>query len=234
VKRGERLMGKKIVVGAILGLALLAAGAGVASATSSDAAAELHGCYATKSGAVRLTLDGAKPCKKTERALTWNQTGQTGPQGPAGPEGQRGPAGPQGEAGPPGDAGGSKVFITRRDQFRLTRYDKNKWPPVFQNELVMSAPVPKGGWKIVVKSAPVTGCTLGLASGQPIDVTVRGESGDPTSNGPNYMVQYAYATVDSPTTLEMRCSGEGGKGHTGGRTTTTSSGSFKSTTFSSS
>jgi hypothetical protein len=94
-------------------------GAGIAYAAIPDSSGVIHGCYATKNGALRV-IDSAAKCATGEVALNWNQqgpkgdTGATGPQGPKGdpgatgaqgPKGDAGPAGPQGAAGPAGAQG---------------------------------------------------------------------------------------------------------------------------------
>lgn len=74
-----------------------------------DADGLFTGCYATKTGTLRV-IDTARvqSCKSGEVKITWNQAGQQGPAGPAGPQGPEGPAGavgPMGPAGPKGDTG---------------------------------------------------------------------------------------------------------------------------------
>jgi hypothetical protein len=67
----------------------------------------IYGCY-NKSGQLRI-VNGPEACdKKSETAISWNQTGPAGPQGPKGDPGAKGDPGPQGPAGPqgpPGDKG---------------------------------------------------------------------------------------------------------------------------------
>jgi Collagen triple helix repeat (20 copies) len=98
---------------------VLAAGIGVASAGIPSSGGKIFGCYAKKGGALRVVSAGKK-CKKSERALFWNQQGPQGsssPQGASGspgdntplavkgPQGLKGPAGPKGDKGSKGDTG---------------------------------------------------------------------------------------------------------------------------------
>jgi hypothetical protein len=63
-----------------------------------DGNGAISGCYAKKSGKLRVVKAG-KTCRKAERSLVWSQTG------PAGAAGARGPVGPKGEKGEPGRLG---------------------------------------------------------------------------------------------------------------------------------
>lgn len=79
--------------------AALALGAGTAVAIAAIPASDgtIHACYSTTgtpTGAARI-VDETATCATNEKALTWNQTGPTGPAGPSGP------------TGPPGDSGSS-------------------------------------------------------------------------------------------------------------------------------
>jgi type VI secretion system secreted protein Hcp len=79
--------------------AALALGAGTAVAIAAIPASDgtIHACYSTTgtpTGAARI-VDETDTCATNEKALTWNQTGPTGPAGPSGP------------TGPPGDSGSS-------------------------------------------------------------------------------------------------------------------------------
>jgi hypothetical protein len=69
--------------------------AGVSYAVIPDANGVVHGCYDTKTGALRvIDPSQGQTCVPKENPLSWNQTGPTGPTGPQGPQGQQGPAGP--------------------------------------------------------------------------------------------------------------------------------------------
>jgi hypothetical protein len=88
---------------AVFAALLVAALAGVAWATSSSNSAVIHGCYKKSTGTLRVITRGKKgqagKCRKTEKALSWNQhevAGPRGPQGGTGPRGGTGNTGPQG------------------------------------------------------------------------------------------------------------------------------------------
>lgn len=105
-------MRRAIIV--IVATASLATIASVAVASIPDSSGVIHGCYDSKTGALRVIDTGkGQTCAKSETALTWNQAGPQGAQGPAGPEG---PAGTNGVSGYevvnasitwPGGSGGS-------------------------------------------------------------------------------------------------------------------------------
>lgn len=90
----------------VAAVALLAASAGLAIAASSGGPV-IRACANKKTGALRL----AGKCRRSERRVTWNQTGPQGPRGPRGISGSRGftgatgapgGTGPQGKEGPQG------------------------------------------------------------------------------------------------------------------------------------
>lgn len=60
----------------------------------------IHGCYARKTGALRVVKPSAR-CHRGESKIAWNNDGRPGLRGIAGPEGPRGPAG---AAAPPAAA----------------------------------------------------------------------------------------------------------------------------------
>ena len=71
--------------------ALLAALSGLAIPAGSSSPV-IRACANKKTGVLRL----AKKCRRSERSVSWNQTG------PKGPRGLAGPAGPAGATGAPG------------------------------------------------------------------------------------------------------------------------------------
>jgi hypothetical protein len=71
-------------------LLAVAAGGGIAYATIPDSNGVIHGCYAARSGALRIIDDAAQTCGKSETAIDWNRTG---PQGSPGLRGQQGAPG---------------------------------------------------------------------------------------------------------------------------------------------
>lgn len=108
-------MQRKLVRLAMLVAGGLLATAGVAFATqhiSSIVAADgqIHGCYSTATGQLRVVAEGST-CRANEAAIAWNQVGPQGPQGPKGDKGEKGdtgatgPQGPEGAQGPQGDKG---------------------------------------------------------------------------------------------------------------------------------
>ena len=79
----------------VLALVLAVGVAATAWAAIPDGNGAISSCYAKKGGKLRVVKAG-KTCKKTERPLTWSQTG------PAGTPGAKGPAGPKGAKGEAG------------------------------------------------------------------------------------------------------------------------------------
>jgi hypothetical protein len=75
--------------------ALVVAVGGVAFATIPGPDGRLHACYQRSNGNLRLVESGGD-CRSSESAVSWNQSGVTGPTGP------RGATGPKGDPGPPG------------------------------------------------------------------------------------------------------------------------------------
>jgi hypothetical protein len=65
--------------------ALVLAAGGVAYATIPDSSGVIHGCFSTKTGALRVIDTGAnQSCTSREQPLSWNQQGPPGPPGPPG------------------------------------------------------------------------------------------------------------------------------------------------------
>ena len=82
----------------ILAVVLAIGVAATAWAAIPDSSGAISACYAKKGGKLRVVKAG-KTCKKSERPLTWNQTG------PPGAPGAKGAAGQKGEKGAKGDLG---------------------------------------------------------------------------------------------------------------------------------
>ena len=57
--------------------------AGIAFAAIPDSGGVIRACYAKHSGDLRV-VDSAKDCRRTEKAIAWNQKGPAGPPGPPG------------------------------------------------------------------------------------------------------------------------------------------------------
>lgn len=67
---------------AVAGTAVLAVGGGVAWATIPDGSGQIHACYKTGSGDLRVIDPSAGgACKPSETALAWSQTGPPGAPG---------------------------------------------------------------------------------------------------------------------------------------------------------
>lgn len=93
------------VVATLCLVALAGACAIGAFAQSGGTTKRLAACYVKKGaskGAMRYLAKASAKCKRTEKKITWNQSG---PAGPAGPSGLAGPPGPAGERGLTGDSG---------------------------------------------------------------------------------------------------------------------------------
>ena len=71
--------------------------------------ANITACVKKSNGATRI-LSGKMKCTKSERQITW---GQTGPQGSTGATGATGATGPQGPAGPAGTSDGVGDVYTK-------------------------------------------------------------------------------------------------------------------------
>lgn len=94
-------MRSRFVLGLVL-FALLAIGVSSASIPSNEG--EIHACYTTSAGTLRLAHSSAD-CSTAEAHVSWMQRGPPGAQGPAGPAGPAGANGSAGAVGPAGPAG---------------------------------------------------------------------------------------------------------------------------------
>jgi hypothetical protein len=100
----RRLVPRGAVVVLLAGT-FVAVGFEVANAQIPAQDGTITACYTKSTGGIRLIDPASTTCKSGETTLTWNQQGNTGPQGPVGPQGATGPAGPQGAAGATGPQG---------------------------------------------------------------------------------------------------------------------------------
>ena len=94
----ERLRGRVTFANVVSLLALVFAMAGGAYAITSSLSPRgvIHGCYAKRSGTLRIIAPGKK-CRGSEKAIGWNRAGRRGPKGATGATGAVGPAtGPAG------------------------------------------------------------------------------------------------------------------------------------------
>lgn len=113
----QKLARSRLASASLISSVLLVVAGMVAFASIPDSAGVINGCYATKTGALRVIDTATQSCARGEVALSWNQvgpqgpqglqglTGATGPQGLTGATGAVGPAGPTGPTGATGAAG---------------------------------------------------------------------------------------------------------------------------------
>jgi Collagen triple helix repeat (20 copies) len=104
----QKLARSRLASASLISSVLLLVAGMVAFASIPDSAGVIHGCYATKNGALRVIDTATQTCAKGEIALSWNQVGPIGPQGIQGiqgPIGLTGPQGPIGLTGAPGATG---------------------------------------------------------------------------------------------------------------------------------
>jgi hypothetical protein len=98
------------VLSSVVITAIVCTSVGVAVAGSSGNT--LHACASKHGGALRI----ASKCRRSERAITWSQTGPAGAQGP---QGTRGPQGAQGSQGAQGLAGSNGLDGSARAYARV-------------------------------------------------------------------------------------------------------------------
>ncbi|MEK7862091.1 MAG: hypothetical protein AAB295_02370 [Chloroflexota bacterium] len=94
---------------AVVSIAILLTGATTYTVMATSHSTSFSACL-TQHGTLRSVVFGgpAEACRASDTAVTWSQTGPTGPQGdtgPQGPQGATGPQGPQGDTGPEGPTG---------------------------------------------------------------------------------------------------------------------------------
>jgi len=103
----RRLVVVFVVVAAVLAVI---GGVAIAGVANSNGGNVINGCYHKTNSKLRIVAS-ASQCKRSETAISWNQTGPQGPQGSQGPQGPQGDKGDTGPQGPPGVAG----YYTRTD-----------------------------------------------------------------------------------------------------------------------
>jgi hypothetical protein len=97
-----------VVGGAMVAVAVAAAGSTAALASEQSSADVYQGCLSHNLGALyHVSTDASHPprCLKHDTLISWNEKGQPGPAGVQGPKGDTGATGATGAAGPKGDAG---------------------------------------------------------------------------------------------------------------------------------
>lgn len=153
-RTGKRL--RTLTAAAVAGGMVLAGGVAYAAIPASDGT--ITGCYTTANvrlgspkGSLRV-VDDAAQCRKTEQALTWNQTGPKGDPGPEGPQGEKG------DKGDPGAPGTSQAF-------RATGHLINV--PRAEGGVVVSKTVPAGSY---VVTASVRAIASGSAPDEVLEI----------------------------------------------------------------
>lgn len=156
---------------ASMAAAFLVAGAGLAVAAGSDTT--IHACVKKGNGALRV-VDAAKDCRRSERAIAFDErgprglTGATGAQGPAGPQGPPGPQGPAGKDAPTAAAPHQAVIGTAR----LTFSD--------DSELAFDVTGLETGLSAPSSGSQSTGAGAGKVTLKPIVITKRVDGASPT------------------------------------------------------
>jgi collagen triple helix repeat protein len=103
VNPGLRAVGRMTVAG-VVATAVLSAGMAWVALAAIGSDGDIDGCYAQKTGALRVVDDNA-PCAKGELSIKWAKQGPPGPSGEPGPPGPSGAPGPSGIPGAKGDPG---------------------------------------------------------------------------------------------------------------------------------
>src|SRR6266508_1354521 len=98
----SRLRSSRMASTAMISMSMFVTAGIIGVASIPDSAGVINGCYAVKTGALRVIDTANHQCEKGEIAISWNQVG---PQGPQGFQGEAGAAGPQGPVGANGAAG---------------------------------------------------------------------------------------------------------------------------------
>jgi len=101
--RRNRLSRSSITV--LAAIALLGTMIGISYAQIPAQNGTISTCFTKSTGSIRVIDASVTNCKSGETSLTWNQQGNTGPQGPPGATGATGATGPQGPQGAPGPTG---------------------------------------------------------------------------------------------------------------------------------
>ena len=121
----------------VLSSAILVGGVSYANGASITA------CVKKSNGATRI-ISGKMKCTKSERQVSWGQTGTTGPQGPQGATGAIGATGEAGPQGPAGPNGNTTLFYKGSERTLIDVTSQETFIP----HQVMSAEVPAGLYQI--------------------------------------------------------------------------------------
>ena len=147
------------VAGTVTVLVGAGTAAGAAIAAGPVSSGVVSACYKTaaaSNGSHAVVLENTgHTCPSGSTHVTWNQKGQTGPQGPVGPHGPTGPqgpagpqgtTGPQGPVGPQGPRGPSAGFTASTDDVALTNGTSDT--------SVVSLTLPAGSYIVQAKLVP--------------------------------------------------------------------------------
>ena len=120
----------------IIGVCMVLSSAILVGGVAYANGASITACVKKSNGATRI-ISGKMKCTKSERQVSWGQTGTTGPQGPQGATGATGATGSQ---GPAGRDGITTLYYKAGERIDVSLpYDEAQI-----NQLVLSAEVPAG------------------------------------------------------------------------------------------
>lgn len=131
----------------IIGVCMVLSSAILVGGVAYANGASITACVKKSNGATRI-ISGKMKCTKSERQVSWGQTGTTGPQGPQGATGATGATGSQ---GPAGRDGITTLYskIGNRIEIPLVEEVEGVSVGVVENsQVVLSAEVPAGLHKI--------------------------------------------------------------------------------------
>jgi hypothetical protein len=183
--------------------ALLAACSGLAIAAGSSGPV-IRACANKRTGALRL----AGKCRRSERSVSWNQTGAQGPRGLVGPTGAGGPAGPGGTAGGAGQTGPQGPGATQiassvtgpRTSFPIATV--GPWTVRMECTVGVSVNIVGPGhyYDTTVTGAP----GISTPTTTHIDNGAMGEAGVTANIGPNMQLSFDVQLVSGATMFEVR------------------------------
>jgi hypothetical protein len=103
----RRITHSRLASASMISSILLVLAGTIALASIPDSAGVIHGCYATRNGALRVIDAATRTCNRGEIAILWNQVGPQGLQGIQGIQGIPGTNGINGKGGTDGNSVGS-------------------------------------------------------------------------------------------------------------------------------
>src|SRR4029077_744406 len=107
----HKLARSRLASASMISSVLLVVAGTIALASIPDSAGVIHGCYATKTGALRVIDTATQTCFKGEVALSWNQVAPQGIQGIHGIQGIQGIQGVTGTNGADGKGGTDGISV---------------------------------------------------------------------------------------------------------------------------